>query len=297
MLLNEVYKKRVNKMISEEYGISNTLHYDIIPRFQNQLKNEIKQSEPATNYGIDCKRGRFVFDCGDKKNTEFKVYWTVYYFKDKYEYDKFTQQHLLNNGLAFEYKMINITIVYINGKPLNGQFYDSIGHEFEHVYQNVLMGKDFGNKKIYSLVISNINSTNKYDVCLSWIIYASTKSEQEAMINGFFNEFSNGNIDINDLDTEIKESECGAWLRRLYKAYSFLKQNNDANMQESIRKYKNIKDYYNYKYFLYIARNGIKNLERKIARLTLKIKQTIYNNSKPQLNENFDVLKNYYLIQ
>ena len=68
-------------------------------------------------------------------------------------------------------------------------------------------------------------------------------------------------------------------------------------MQEAIRKYKNVKDYYNYKYFLYIARNGIKSFERRIARLTYKIKQDIFTHSRPQLNENFDLLNNYYKIQ
>lgn len=41
MAFNEVYKKRVNKMICEEYGISDTLHYDIIPRFLKQLKSKM----------------------------------------------------------------------------------------------------------------------------------------------------------------------------------------------------------------------------------------------------------------
>lgn len=297
MLLTEIYKKRVNKMISEEYGISNTLHYDIIPRFLSQLKSEIKNTDFDTNYKVSCKNGKFSFNCKDKNNTEFKVFWIVYYFDNMQEYQTFRSQHALHNYIMYDFKMIKITVVYVNGKPLNNDFYDSIGHEFEHTYQNVLMGKTYGNKLIYSVAISNINSKNQYERSLAHIIYASTKSEQDGMINGFYSEFINGNINPDYLDKAIENSECGWWIKNLYTAYIFLKQHNDMEMQNAISKYKKLKDYYNYKYFLYIARNGIKSFERRIARLTYKIKQDIYNNSKPTLNENFDVLNDYYLIK
>ena len=159
------------------------------------------------------------------------------------------------------------------------------------------MGKQFGNQSIYDIAQTYIQSPNVYDRCLACIIYASTKSEQEGFINGFYSEFANGNINPSNIDQEIENSECGIWLKNLYMAYNFVKTHNDEYMQEAIRKYKGIKDYYNYKYFLYIARNGIKSLERRIARLTYKIKQNIFTHQRPQINENFDLLNNYYLIQ
>lgn len=297
MNLNEVYKKRINRLISEEYGISDKLHGDIIPRFIRSLKTAIKSTDINPNYIVPTKEGKFEFKCLDKEGNTFRVYWKVYYFDNQEEYLKFYKKYGLTNNVIYKFKMLTISVVYVEGKPLNNQFYDSIGHELEHLYQNELMDKEFRNQDIYRIAISGLHEKDKYIRCLSTIIYASTKSEQEAFINGFYSEFSHGNIDPGKLDKAIEESVCGDWLKELYNSYVFLKEHNDENMQEAIRKYKNIKDYYNYKYFLYIARNGIKNLERRIARLTYKIKKDIYNHSEPQLNEDFNPLNNFFLIQ
>lgn len=296
MTINEAYKKRVNKMICEEYGISDTLHYNIIPRFIKQLKSNIKNTGFMASAFF--KDGKFEFNCGDDKNTTFKVYWLAYFFNEIDEYRNYVRQYGPgSNYVMYDFKMIKVTLFYVSGKPVDNEMYDTIGHEFEHVYQNVLMGKQFGNRNIYGIAISNIYSKNPYDRNLAHIIYASTKSEQEGFINGFYSQFANGGLNTLDIDKEIENSECGIWLKNLYSAYQFLKQHNDEYMKEAIRKYKNVKDYYNYKYFLYIARNNIKNLERRIARLTYKIKNDIMNHTKVNLNEKFDLLNNYYKIQ
>jgi hypothetical protein len=296
MTINEVYKKRVNKMICEEYGISDKLHYDIIPRFVKQLKSSIKNTGFATSTHF--KEGEFEFNCCDDKNTIFKVRWLAYFFNNIDEYNNHVKKYSTGlNYVMYDFKMFRLTLFYIDGKPVNNEMYDTIGHEFEHVYQNILMGKQFGNKKIYAIAISNVFSKNRYDRNLARIIYASTKSEQEGFINGFYSQFVNGDLNTLDIDKEIENSECGVWLKNLYDDYMFLKEHNDENMQEAIKKYKNIKDYYNYKYFLYMARNGIKNLERRIARLTYKIKKDIYIHSEPKLNEDFNPLNNFFLIQ
>ena len=298
MNIQEVYKKRINNLINEEYGISNTLHYEIIPRFLKQLKSNIKHGDIVNKENYSTKTGNFIFNCEDKNNTEFKVYWGAYYFRTMEECESFIKRYgYPSNYVVYDSKMLKITIFYVDGKPLNGCFYDSIGHEFEHMYQNVLMGKQFGGQSIYNIARTFIQAANTYDKWLACIVYASTKSEQEGFINGFYSEFTNGNIDPSDIDKEIEKSDCGIWLKNLYLAYNFVKTHNDEYMQEAIRKYRNVKDYYTYKHFLYIARNGIKNLERRIARMTCKIKKDLYMHTKPQLNENFDLLNNYFLIQ
>lgn len=296
MKLNKVYKKRINRLISEECGISDKLHYGIIPRFLKELKSNIKSTGfMASNFFKD---GKFEFNCCDDNNTIFKVYWLAYFFNNIDEYNNYVKKYSTSgNYVMYEFKMIRITLFYIDGRSVDNEMYDTIGHEFEHMYQNILMGKQFGNKKIYAIAISNIFSKNRYDRNLARIIYASTKSEQECFINGFYSQFINGNLNTLDIDKEIENSECGLWLKNLYDDYMFLKEHNNEDMQEAIRKYKNIKDYYNYKYFLYIARNGIKNLERRIARLTYKIKKDMYTHSEPKLNEDFNPLNNFYLIQ
>lgn len=82
MKLNEVYKKRINHLISEEYGISDKLHYDIIQRFLNELKSNIKNTGFMASKFF--KDGKFEFNCCDDNNTIFKVYWLAYFFRELY---------------------------------------------------------------------------------------------------------------------------------------------------------------------------------------------------------------------
>lgn len=298
--LTEQYRTRINTMITEEYGISQELHDEVIPRFQNTLKKEIKNTEIDYSTSTPTKHGYFRYAFLNRKDKkQFVVIWVVYYFKTQWDYDAYCSRHILNNSVAYKDRVFNITIIYINDKPLEKDFYDTIGHEVGHIYQQTLMGKEFGNQYIYNIARQHIQSSNDYERYLAWVIYGSTQSEQEAMINGFYNRFKNGTVRIDMLDQEIEESECGMWLKRLYEAQGFLKQHrNDEDLLVVIQKYKKIKDYYTYKYFLYLVRNGISSFERRIARLTCKIKNCFVNEHfMEQLKVGESLLERYFLIK
>ena len=298
-MFRQSYKKRVNKLVTEEFGISNKLHNEILPRFHTILKDSIKNTNVIVKNGVKIRENCFVFDFFEDNKYLLKTYWTVYYFDSDEEYKSYIKNHFLPNGVIYENKMFMLTIIYINNKPLDNSFYDTIGHELEHLFQNILMKKEFSNQHVYNIAQTYIYSNDEYNKSLSYIIYASTKSEQEAMINGCYNEFIHSEKRIDNIDDFIENSECGVWLKNLYFAYNFIKTHKDEKLYIAIKKYKKIKDYYTYKYFLYIARNGILNFERRIARLNNKLKKLFINDhTLKQINENYDnSLLNYYLIK
>ena len=262
------------------------------------FKKEISRSDFLVKDGIKKKEFSFSFDFFEDGKYVFKNFINVFYFDSVDDYFEYQQNgNRFINGVIFENKMLIITIIYVDNKPLNNDFYDTIGHEMEHLFQNILMGKNFNNENIYNIARRYINSNNDYFRSLAHIIYASTKSEQEAMINGCYNSFINGEFNFNNIDEDIKKSECGLWLMNLYNAYNFIKNHkNDEELFQAIRDYRKYKDYYDYKYFLYIARNGIKSFERRIAQLTFKIKNKLLNEHVIFQNNIVDLLE-YYLIK
>lgn len=294
--LSETYKKRINKVIKEEFGISQELHGQIIPRFEEQLKAEIQKASFQIKNGVKCRQGNFRFNCGDAKNTNFLVTWFVYYFSTNKEYEEYTTQHDLGSYVINDSKMMFFNLVYVNGKPLAGGFYDTVAHEFEHLYQMLKMGHEFGGQYVYALAASNLRSADDYKRCLAHIVYASTKSEQEAMINGFYNELANGQVYPSEIENGLSDSECGAWLKNLYQAYQFLKKHNDQTMAAEIGEYHKKDDKYNYNYFCRIAEFGIRSFERRIGRLVYGFKSKVFPKIAPKLKEGFDVLNGYYLI-
>lgn len=293
--LSETYNSRIDKMIVEEYGISDELFFNVIPRFIQTVKVELGKTKKVDNK----KTISFKFDFFD--NGKYTIFVTVnaVYFTTVEEYEAFKNNGGEVNWMTYKMKMLTLTLPYIGKKPAKNGVFDTIGHELQHLFQNIMMNKEFNNQIIYNIAIRNLECKDDYLRYLSWIVYASTKSEQEAMINGCYSEYFNNNRFVigNDIDNFIKnESECGLWLQNLYKAYNFFKDHNDEQMQKTIEHYfKKFDKKFTYKYFMFIANNGIKNFERRIARLTLKMKNNFVNEHLILKNNITDILDWYCL--
>ena len=57
-----LYKKRINKVLSESYHISERLHEYIIPNYIRIIKKEISRSDFLVKDGIKKKEFSFSFD-------------------------------------------------------------------------------------------------------------------------------------------------------------------------------------------------------------------------------------------
>lgn len=270
---------RVNRLIKEEYGISERLHSEIIPAFMKEFDSSVSKTKKNVNSdGVVTRDGSFRFDFFGDSNYILRVYWHIYYFETPEDSEQYVSTHRLPNYSDYGDRMLRLNIVYIKGRPSRNMMFDTVGHELEHLYQSILMGKEFGDGMVYALSKTYMTVSDDYHRYLAWIIYASTKSEQEAMVNGCYNEYLNdeeGNV-LN-LDKFIKESDAGIWLQNLYEAYYFVKSHNDEKMTLTIADYKRRAPQCTYKWFLRVGVNGIRTFERRIARLILKIKKGCFN--------------------
>lgn len=292
----ELYKTRINKLITEEFGISTELHNSIIPRFIRILKKQINQSTNVKNTLPPTKEGTFHFDFFNDGKHNISVFWKTVLFTNNDEYVKYAKTHNFNACVIFKNKWFVVTIPFINNQVADNTIYGTIAHEMEHLFQNLLMGKSFGNQDIYNIARSHIADKDPFKKYLAWIVYASEKSEQEAFINDCYATFQVKPINVFNIDNFVSESECGLWLKNLYDAYHFIRNNrNNELLTKAIKEYKNLNERYNYKYFLYVARNGIKSLERRIARLTIKLKTPLLTEH-TILNNNISNIIDYFLI-
>ena len=275
-MMNKLLIERINKIIVETQGINDELDlfaYGVTKKIEKKVgKTDVEHSQ----FGYDYYDG-FLNDVFNGSNIT--VYYTIAYFVNDEEYNAYLNKHgEFHNGF---YKMgsklnIKICLVVVAGKYDYGEFYDSIHHEMEHLFQTKMMGKDFGGDELNAFVKNNIRSNNVYDRILAETIYATRRAEQNAMVNGMWdyvkNKVENGSAF--DVDKYIIESEACIWLNKLYENYNFIK-----NSKENPEFIKAISDYkkfdINYGRLLYITKTGIKRFEEKIALVTRRIKQRI----------------------
>ena len=199
-------------------------------------------------------------------NQTIKVYATNYWFKTLKEKNSFLKTHIVYNGYIFENKWILVSLFSIGNNGFDEEeFYDTLYHEFEHCFQTTKMGHDFGSPLIYAIAKSNLFSKHKIAKSLAQIIYASIRNELDAMINGLYGSLKNCNFI--DLDNKIKQSEAYIWYKNLFSAYLLIKDIDDSTLVQYLQPYNKTK-----KWFLIIAKKGIKSFERKLARTTFKLK-------------------------
>lgn len=291
---NDIPTKHINKLITEELGISDKLYLkinEVIKSIKKGLRNNEKHFDVIWK-----QNGNIHLDIIDDNKHIVNIFWAAYYFDTIENYYEYIKTHFFPNGYDYNSQILMISIIFINNKIYNNSLYDTVAHELEHAFQECLMNKPFGNEKLYMFAISNLHNKNEAKQILSSIIYASTKSEQEAMINGCYNEIINNGELLNDIDSALKKSDCTMFLMKLYQAYYFLKSNKEnVELINAINEY-NDKFHINYNKFLSITRNGIVNLERRIARLTIKLKSMFLNEHLMEQKQCNNIL-NYFIIQ
>lgn len=260
MTIEEYTIYRIN-LIIENGGIginddvdnaSERLFSLILKRFTTIIKNNPKIDRNTLDLG------KIEFDCF---GTKIKVYITATFFNSEHEYSN----SVLGGGWVQPFSMLMISVPVVNGKVKEYDLYDTVQHELEHAFQNIKMGHGFGSEKLYAYAISRLYSENIYEKSLSHIIYASTRNEQDALINGLYGQIKLGKSE-KPIDEIVKNSEAYIWLQNLYKAKQILKRNK-VEIMPYIRAYNGINQHIDYNKFRKIANKGIKEFEWKMARL------------------------------
>lgn len=86
-----------------------------------------------------------------------------------------------------KYLFMGLVVPCISGTILKEEVKDTIQHELEHLYQQIIMGKPFSNNKIYNMIKTNRNNKEN-DVIrnAAQLAYGCIKSEQDGYINGLY---------------------------------------------------------------------------------------------------------------
>ena len=261
--LNEVFIRRINKIITEEYGINNALDQEASRAAESIIKNL-----SGKRFVWDDERAvykRYHTEKVELNNKSVKLYVTNYWFKNESEYKKFVTDTLVPLGYVYDVNMLFIPLYSINDKDFDVEdAVDTIYHEIEHFFQTSKMGHDFGSPELYAKAKSNIKSRNETTRAIAEIFYMSFSSEQDAMVNGMYGSLKK--YSYVEIHKKIMESEAAVWCKKLYKDYNLLKNTDRDTLNTELEKYGK-----NHEQFFKIVAKTIKRFEKKLARTSFKL--------------------------
>lgn len=278
--------EHINKLITEEYGISNELSEES-KKIVGQIEDAIASSQKKRYGDYKFSEGNFVH----KFIIDFVVKWKFYNCLTKVSlnefFAKYSHSYWDNNG-----KRLFIPAYMYDGAIDTKFLYNSVFHELEHMYQNAKSGKSFSNRELYSEIGNMLHNSSEIIRSVGQMLYFSFPEEQDAYANGMYGEFVASRNNGMDVDDIIKNSEAWKYLKLLHKDYSlYLNKKNDSELNEKLKKLKIDKNIDR------ILKKAINDYQRKIARVALKIKQEYYKDiSKKPLFENKYPFLHYYLI-
>ena len=261
--LNETFIKRINKIITEEFGINDALDKEATRAAKSIITNINGKDFKWDNESWAYKRYHTEKVTLGEKSV--KIYVTNYWFKTVDERNKFLKKTVVPIGYAYEVNMLFIPLYSVGNESFDiDDATDTIYHEIEHFFQTSKMGHNFGSAELYAKAKSSIKSRNETTRAISEIFYMSFPSEQDAMVNGMYGSLKK--YSYVEVHKKIMESEAVVWCKKLYKDYNLLKNTDKDTLNAELEKYGK-----NYEQFFKIAAKTIKRFEKKLARVTFKL--------------------------
>lgn len=261
--LNETFIKRINKIITEEFGINDALDKEATRAAKSIITNiNGKDFKWDDESGVYKRYHTEKVTLGEKS---VKIYVSNYWFKTVEERNEFLKKAVVPLGYAYEVNMLFIPLYSVGNESFNvDDATDTIYHEIEHFFQTSKMGHNFGPAELYAKAKSNIKSRNETTRTIAEIFYMSFPSEQDAMVNGMYGSLKK--YSYVEVHKKIMESEAVVWCKKLYKDYNLLKNTDRDTLNAELEKYGK-----NHEQFFKIATKAIKRFEKKLARTTFKL--------------------------
>ena len=262
MKRKELIFERINRVIEEDYGINNELEV-FVDRIGDRIVGKY------LNNGMDV--GSIVSEFRGKKVT---YRWRICRFKDMDDYFKAASTGVLDSEYRYGENVIYVSAVYVGGKFLKADFYDSLWHESEHLLQTDSWGRDFVDTPPYRYSTGEANSDDELTRHLSTVFYMNDKTgEIDATVNGLWGRLRA----VGTYDTTERvfiESDAYGWLNRLYSAIMYLETNKDnaevANAYNKLKMERGIRA--SFASVVRIARKSARSMERKIGRVITRFK-------------------------
>lgn len=246
-------------LLKEELGVSEMVTKKTKEVFQMLVDNVKKTIVNSETYnGFNFFKGDFSFQFFETKvSLSYKGY--NYLSKDLFSYSKVSsdgESAFLDKRIAFMW----ITVPCLSGTIVKGQVLDTIQHELEHLYQEMLIGKVFANTKKYGEMRSGLESTDEMKRNIAKVAYVCFKDEQDAFVNGLY-AFLMSFAEPFFLD-RMKESEC--W-KVYFEAVSIYEKNkNEDYFIEGMKAYGMT---------MGKVRKCLSYFARKIGRVIMKVKK------------------------
>ena len=261
--LNETFIKRINKIITEEFGINDALDKEATRATKSIITNiNGKDFKWDDESGVYKRYHTEKVTLGEKS---VKIYVTNYWFKTVEERDSFLKSAIVPLGYVYEANMLFIPLYSVGNESFNvDDATDTIYHEIEHFFQTSKMGHNFGSAELYAKAKSNIKSRNETTRAIAEIIYMSFPSEQDAMVNGMYGSLKK--YSYVEVHKKIMESEAAVWCKKLYKDYNLLKKTDRDTLNAELEKYGK-----SYEQFFKITVRTIRRFEKKLARTSFKL--------------------------
>ena len=177
-------EEQFNNLINEELGVSNFViekTNELFSIIENALLN-CNESEDFDNYSIKKCTVRFsLLDVNISCSLEFYNY----YNREYYDYSNVSSD-AWSVYLGKKTCFMGIIVPCISGTIVKNETFDSIQHELEHIYQQVIMKKPFSDSITYAKIKTNMYSENELVNKTARLVYGCIKSEQDGFVNGLY---------------------------------------------------------------------------------------------------------------
>lgn len=259
----------------------------IFREFTNQLQNIVSDNIPSEKIIINTKIGQ--------KNISFTLSWTRVDNRDQmadptgYSVYRWNGENIIATVGFTIFKKLTPSAEY------RLKIKDTILHELNHIFENMMTGHPYYNVEIGSISQANLNSSNMAKRMLAYILYASHEGEQNAMCAELYTQLVR-----NDMHRP-KTSAAYEWLEKLYIAHDYIiKHRNSQELNDAIKEYSINKNFLNvanefdydglpiprtkkpfdiqfdYRYFKRRADKGIKRFEQRIAQTLKKANKQVF---------------------
>lgn len=276
-------QNNIKQFIDEELSIS----ADVVSTV-NKLSNEIlgalkEKPKTVVDRGLTKQETNFytkVF------NLPIRIYAICYNFFDQATFATLSNAYNWIGGVRDV--VDNEIVLHINFSKISGQvtpdFYETIQHEVEHIYQRDVIGDNNFLKEIdlYKKAIRQINSNDARLAYPAWIIYLSFGFEQDAKVNGLYAYLNN--FGPMPSWSDIKNSDTYSCLTRLYKGLEFLKTH---TIKDDLTPFFGLSQ----EQIIKRGEKTIQRFERKIGKVLIKFRNDMVERG---VDFNFKINENRY---
>ena len=174
-----------------------------------------------------------------------------------------------SRGKKLNFLFLNY-IIYSN-KIDKTKLYETIFHEIEHLFQQIMANKTFNKNDLYNLVKRNYNSNNGLTRAIARILYLSFDEEIESFTNGLYGFLVSSNSGPNMTET-IKESDL---YKKIYEAEELMKlirgNKDNENLLNSLSIFG-----INYNKLDNVHKQTLDKIKRKVSKIMIRYRNKLY---------------------